>query len=67
MRCGCGEDSPKGAITICSMSNSWGFLGGSCGRESATVSSESFSTGSSDATSVVEKASASLGRVQIYV
>lgn len=66
MRYGCGEDSPKGAMTICSISKSWGFLGGSCGSESATGSYESVTTGSSEAASVVEKASVNLGRVQNY-
>lgn len=66
MRCGRGDDSPRGAMIICSMSSSCGFLGGSCGSESAMGSNESFSTGSSEAAEVVENARTSLGSVQIY-
>lgn len=53
-------------MTIWSMSSSCGFLGGSCGRESAGPSYESVRIGSSVASSVVEKASVSFGSVQSY-
>lgn len=66
MRCGRGCDSPRGAITICSMSSSCGFLGGSCGNDRAGGSSESAITGSRVARSVVENANVSFGSVQIY-
>ena len=52
-------------MTICSMSSSCGFLGGSCGSETAGGSSESVITGSRVASSVVEYASVSFGSVQI--
>ena len=50
---------------IWSMSNSCGFLGGSCGSDSAGGSNESLITGSRVASDVVEKASVSFGSVQI--
>lgn len=43
-RWGRGEDSPKGAMRIWSMSSSWGFRGGSCGNERAATSKESTKT-----------------------
>ena len=55
-----------GAMVIWSMSKSCGFLGGSCGRDSAGASSESVNTGSNVASRVVEKANVSFGSVQNY-
>ena len=53
-------------MRICSMSRSWGFLGGSCGKDNAGGLQESTNIFSKVEIAVFEKTSVNFGSDQIY-